>query len=575
MIPVAPSQAAHRFIDRLGVRLGLVIGLALLPVGAMAVIQANDLLSEARARSEAALAGETLRAVRPKLGLIKRAQGAAEALAAMRSGSTACDGLRRMVEGGVFAFAGIYGTDGKALCRTTEAPASFEGSRGLAAMLTGPGAGLSLVPGAPEGANGIANVVALHPARDAGGVVTGFTAVSPRPSTGFTGADDKSAGASGFSLFIFDRTGDVLSGQDGSPASRALLPLGQPLQDLADVEGATFTARSEGGGERVYSLVRLVDGELYALGTWPAERRGLVAMRALPPLLMPALMWAMSLLAAWIAAEMLVTRHIRRLRSAIRDFAGGNRAVRPLAMKAAPREIRDATEAFERMTDSILRDEAELEDMLREKEVLLREVHHRVKNNLQLIASIVNMQLRRTRSEETRSVMRALQERVVSLAAIHNGLYQTADLSEISVQSLFPGIIEQVTRNAQVRGQIVAVESNLQPVQLTVDQAVPLALLLTEALSNALKYAATEDGSAPRVAVTFSVEQTGEALLEVSNSVTRSAQVVDFDTGGTGIGTQLLRGFTKQLGGEFSREADGGLCHLRVWFSLLPRAEAA
>ncbi|AWB50513.1 histidine kinase (plasmid) [Gemmobacter aquarius] len=571
MITVAPSEAARRFIDRLGVRLGLVIGLALLPVGAMAVIQANDLLSEARARSEAALAGETLRAVRPKLGLIKRAQGMAEALAALGPGTAGCEALWRVVDGSDFAFAGYYGTNGQARCRTPAAPPSFVGSRGLAAILTGSSAGLALMRGAKDSVD----IVALHPERDAGGVVTGFAAVSPKPASTLSLATEKSAASSGFSLFLFDRSGAVLSGQDGYSASKSLLPQGQPLQNLADPEVASFTATSEGGGERVYSLVRLVEGELFALGTWPAERRGLAAMNALPPLVMPALMWAMSLIAAWIAAEMLVTRHIRRLRSAIRDFAGGNRVVRPLDMKTAPREIRDATEAFQRMTDAILRDEAELEDMLREKELLLREVHHRVKNNLQLIASIVNMQLRRTRSDETRSVMRALQERVVSLAAIHNGLYQTSDLSEISVQTLFSGIIEQVTRNAQVRGQIVAVESNLQPVQLTVDQAVPLALLLTEALSNALKYAGTEDGTAPRIVVTFSVEKTGEAQLEVANSVTGTARSIDLDTTGTGIGTQLLRGFTKQLGGEFSREFTGGMCYLRVWFSLLPRAEAA
>ncbi len=567
MMAAAPLATGRRYLDRLGVRLGLVIGLALLPVGAMAVMQASDLLDEARARSEAALAGETLRAVRPKLGLIKRAQGAGETLAALGPSEASCEALRRMVDGSYFAFAGYYGTDGKALCLGGDAPATFAGKRELAAMLTGTGPALSLFR-----RQGVAAaLVALHPERDAGGVVTGFAVVSPREVP----EPDKSAGAGGFSLFVFDSAGLVLTRTASEADASELLPAGRRLEDLTDVDTATFTAPSEGGAERAYSLVRLVDGELYALGTWPAEQRGLVAMRALPPLLFPALMWGVSLVAAWFAAEMLVARHIRRLRSAIRDFAGGNRVVRPLAMTTAPREIRDAAEAFERMTDSILRDEAELEDMLREKEVLLREVHHRVKNNLQLIASIVNMQLRRTRSEEARTIMRALQQRMVSLATIHNGLYQTADLSEIGVQTLFPGIIDQVMHNAQVRGQAIALESHLEPVQLTLDQAVPLALLLTEALSNALKYASTVDGSAPRVTVSFRVEKTNEAVLEISNSATEAATVVDLDNAGTGIGTQLLRGFSKQLNGEFSREFSGGMCHLRVWFSLVPRAEAA
>lgn len=564
------TPAARRgFIDRLGVRLGLVIGLALLPVGLMAVMQASDLLTEARARSEAALAGETLRAVRPKLAMIKRAQGAAEALAAMDAQGDACPALRRLIEGSNFAFAGFYRTDGTARCTGGEALATLAGTQAMAAALTGNGPALSLVRRGDT-----ALLVALFPERDAGGVVTGFAAVAPREGAAGP-VEERGDAAQEFSLFVFDKAGEVLSLTTDPADAAALLPAGRRLGDLAGVDMATFTALSEGGAGRAYSLVGLVEGELYALGTWPEERPGLVAMRALPPLLFPALMWCISLIAAWFAAEILVAQHIRRLRSAIRDFAGGDRVVRPLDLQRAPKEIRDAGEAFKRMTESILHDEAELEDMLREKEVLLREVHHRVKNNLQLIASIVNMQMRHTRSEEARSIMRSLQERMVSLATIHNGLYQTADLAVIGVAALFPEIIEQVTRNAQIRGQRVAVESHLDPVTLTLDQAVPLALLLTEALSNALKHASTADGSAPRVTVSFRQERPGDVVLEVGNSASGVPLVAASGEQGPGIGTQLLRGFTKQLNGEFSREVSGGMYLLRVWFPLSPRAEAA
>lgn len=562
------AAAGRKFTDRLGVRLGMVIGLALLPVGLMAVFQASDLLAEARARSEAALAGETLRAVRPKLALIKRAQGAAEALAAMRSGA-GCSALSRMIDGGAFVFAGYYATDGRAVCHAGGAPGTLVGTEALGAVLTGTGAALSVLRGNGE----ISVLVALHPELDAGGVVTGFVAVSPREG-GQVAAEERGTASQAFSLFVFDRTGEVLSRTSAPEEAASLLPAGRRLEDLTASDVATFTADSAGGAGRAYSLVRLVEGELFALGTWPEERSGLVALRALPPLLFPALMWSISLIAAWFAAEVLVAQHIRRLRSAITDFAGGNRVVRALDLRHAPKEIREAGEAFGKMTDSILHDEAELEDMLREKEVLLREVHHRVKNNLQLIASIVNMQLRHTRSEEARTIMRSLQERMVSLATVHNGLYQTADLAAIGGETLLRGIIDQVMRNAQIRGQRVAVESHLAPVILSLDQAVPLALLLTEALSNALAHASTADGSPPRVTVSFQLEKPQEAVLEVANSAS-GASVAGLGDTGTGIGTQLLRGFTKQLNGEFRREFAGGMCQLRVWFSLSPKAEAA
>jgi hypothetical protein len=116
------------------------------------------------------------------------------------------------------------------------------------------------------------------------------------------------------------------------------------------------------------------------------------------PAVFPALMRAVSLVVAFVAAELLVTRHIRDLRAAIMRFAQGHRASTDPDMSLAPGEIRDATEAFVQLTETIRRDEADLEHALLRKEGLLREVHHRVKNNLQLIASIISLQIRETGS---------------------------------------------------------------------------------------------------------------------------------------------------------------------------------
>ena len=90
--------------------------------------------------------------------------------------------------------------------------------------------------------------------------------------------------------------------------------------------------------------------------------------------------------------KLLVTWHIRDLRAAIMRFAQGHRASTDLDMSLAPGEIRDATEAFVQLTETIRRDDADLEHALHQKEGLLGEMHHRVKNNLQRIASIISMQ---------------------------------------------------------------------------------------------------------------------------------------------------------------------------------------
>lgn len=568
-----PAVPHRRLIDGFGIRLGLVLTLALLPVGVMGVMQSADLLAEARARSEAALAGETLRAVRPKLSVIQRAQGAAAAMAAAlepvgSAGARDCTAIfdRLLGRSQHFLFGGLYAVDGSATCRSERAPDGFAGTPELAAIVTEamPIMTATRIPGV-----GVV-MLALHPQADAGGRVTGFVAVAPHEPAVATVEDD-AARSRGFALVMFDRRGEALSSTGPLNRIARLLPDGRTLDSLTTADVATFTETAADGDRRAYSLVRLVEGELFALGSWPVDAPRLTAIRAMPAMLFPALMWAVSLIAAWFAAETLVTRHIRRLRTAITAFAGGNRAVQPLQMSSAPREIRETAEAFERMTETILHDEAELENSVHQKEVLLREVHHRVKNNLQLIASIVNMQIRRTKSEEARTIMRSLQDRMLSLATIHNGLYQTADVAEIGVDKLFPGIIEQVVRGAQSRGRGVRLLTEIDPVELTLDRAVPLALLLTEALSNAMRYASAPEGGVPVLSVSFRSDGEDEAVLEVTNTAPATAPLSGEPEPGTGIGTQLLRGFARQLGGQFHREFADGLCRVKVWFQLRPR----
>lgn len=569
-----PAARRVGWPDGFGVRLGLVLSLALLPVGAMGVMQSADLVTEARARSEAALAGETLRAVRPRLVAIQQAQGAAEALAGTFGGAgeggQCGPALDALVSGSRrLAFAGIYDAEGGAVCLSDDAPPSFAATGGQASLLTESAPTIALVAMPDTGRL----LAALHPRSDQGGLVTGFAAVAPRipPSAGMQTT------ARGFVLILFDRQGRILdsspvtSGDDGQGHDgrgiAALLPEDRSLDALRAADVATFSALSAGGDRRAYSLVRLIEGELFALGSWPVDSSGLLTVRTLPTMAFPFLMWAVSLVAAWAAAETLVTRHIRRLRTAITAFAGGDRAIQPLDMRSAPREIRETAEAFARMTETILHDEAELEDSVHQKEILLREVHHRVKNNLQLIASIVNMQIRRTTSEEARRIMRSLQDRMLGLATIHNGLYQTADLAEVAAEKLFPEIIEQIVRGAQSRGGVRLV-TEIDPVQLTLDRAVPLALLLTEALSNAMRHATAPEGEVPVLTVSFRRQSGGEAVLEVTNSTTGPASLPD--EGSQGIGQHLLRGFARQLGGQVHREFADGLCKVRVWFLLDP-----
>ncbi|MBK8441510.1 MAG: sensor histidine kinase [Rhodobacter sp.] len=133
----------------------------------------------------------------------------------------------------------------------------------------------------------------------------------------------------------------------------------------------------------------------------------------------------------------------------------------------APLELRHVGESYERLVESVLHDEAALEDMVHQREVLLREVHHRVKNNLQLIASIMNIQMRKAVSPEAKALIKGLHDRVMSLATVHRELYQTSGQADVRADELMQLIVAQVLRMGAQPGREIDVTTDFEPFRLT------------------------------------------------------------------------------------------------------------
>lgn len=578
------TNGRRRFIDRLGFRLGLVLSMALLPIGLLAVLQARSLMGEAQARSEAALAGETLRILLPELRLIRQGQGAAEVLsttvpiilAATPGDPTGCDSaMARTVAGsGIYAYAAYVTIDGAIACasdRGVGVPVSL--SRDAEDLL--PSSSAELVS-ADETADGKpSGIAALHAVTNATGARLGYIVVSMPHSLLSAAAAEMSARRSNFALVLFDSDGRILSANRDSGDPTELLPGDRSLASLVGEASQTFTGPDTSGIQRSFSVIKLADVNIFALGSSPASPTPRSIVGSVPAIVFPLMMWAACLVAAWLAAESLVTAYIRRLRRAITHFAGGNREVLKLDMRGAPLEINEVSEAFETMTETILHDEAELENSLHQKEVLLREVHHRVKNNLQLIASIMSMQMRKTQSTEAKSLMKSLQDRVMSLATVHKGLYQTSGMADIRVDELFPEIVNQVVRMASGPDRRFGVETRFDDMHLTPDQAVPLALLLTEAMTNAMKFAtAGNAGAEARLAVSLARATGSDVQLVIENSFNSDPSVQDDLSDDSGLGTQLIEAFARQLNGTLDRGPSEGCYRLSLTFPLNELTEA-
>lgn len=187
-----------------------------------------------------------------------------------------------------------------------------------------------------------------------------------------------------------------------------------------------------------------------------------------------------------------------------------------------------------------------LRGSLREKEVLLKEVHHRVKNNLQIISSLLHLQAAKVGDRSARDLFKECQDRVHSMAAIHKRLYESDNLAEIDFGDYLRHITDGLMRSYRLEAP-VRLEVDADRGLLSIDQAIPCGLIVNELVSNALKYAFPE-GRAGTLVVRFRdegvqyrllVEDDGQGLPE-SFSVTRSPS----------LGLKLVTALVKKLRGR-------------------------
>ena len=238
----------------------------------------------------------------------------------------------------------------------------------------------------------------------------------------------------------------------------------------------------------------------------------------------------------------------------MRRFALGERSAQSLRLDAPPGELADAERAFNRMALIISDAEARREADLRDKEVLLKEVHHRVKNNLQLIASIMNMQARNARSPETKQMLAGLQQRVRGLAMLHRTLYTTPELTTVDGADLIRTVVNDVTQ--ALDADDLALEMSLDRVDLYPDQAVPLSMLLAEAVTNAVKHIGRAPDGRTAIDVSLVTEDDGRVRVSVSNTKGERlpGRQPPHEDEPSGLGTRLMAAFVAQLDGSAETE---------------------
>jgi len=203
------------------------------------------------------------------------------------------------------------------------------------------------------------------------------------------------------------------------------------------------------------------------------------------------------------------------------------------------------------------RAEDQIKASLQEKEVLLKEIHHRVKNNLQVISSLLNLQIGYIEDKHSIDVLKESRNRVKSMALIHGKLYESKDLSRIDFAEYIQNLAGCLFRSYGVIPGVITLKINAGDVLLGIDTAIPCALIINELISNSLKHAFPAGSKESEIRISLRSDNDNKFTLIISDNGVGFPKDLHFRNTET-LGLQLVMTFVKQLRGTIELDESGG-----------------
>jgi two-component sensor histidine kinase len=315
----------------------------------------------------------------------------------------------------------------------------------------------------------------------------------------------------------------------------------------AGPEASTTTAAD---GTPLIAARGQLSGQAFLVVARPAEPiRSAALLSASRRLGEVAALLALSILAVVLGANYAVTRPLSRLRRAVATWRGGGGIFEVPGTEGMPDEIRELSDSFAAGATALAQREHDLQAAIERAEILAAEVHHRVKNNLQIVSSLLALQAQRVTDAQARAEFEAARDRIGALATLHRHMYAHHDPEAIDLGAFIEELgVQLFAAIGDKPGRRIALEVAAPELRISSDQAVPLALIITEAVSAALKQG-------------FPPGQGGRISIRVEADERRARLVID-DDGVTPrpddqLRNLLLRGLARQLGAELRREEAG------------------
>ncbi|WP_428663470.1 sensor histidine kinase [Reyranella sp.] len=378
----------------------------------------------------------------------------------------------------------------------------------------------------------------------------------------------QSAGSAGVALV--DSAGGLLGGDTRATAA---LPVASRIAAMIESRQSSFAEYGQNGATYDFHVRPLVGETLYAIAAIPSDRSFTALLLDWGEFALILLAMLVVMTAIWLGADRWCVRPLRY----IQDFAG--RVARGESVTLSPLqpwtpEMASVGARVSEMAAAIASREQELKAGLEQRDHMLREIHHRVKNNLQMISSLLNLQAGEIRSPRIRRFFGDAQNRVLTLSILHRHLYERSSWSLVDFQQFISDLVRQIsvarpgierpTPRYQIRAPIMAVGP---------DTAIPVGLIVTEAVGRALNHDFS-GVAVPEIRIEAVEKADGEAELVIEDNGAETSRAVVGNSARGSFGLTLMSGLAMQLGGEAKiSPREGGGTRVVVTFPL-PRDEA-
>ncbi len=267
-------------------------------------------------------------------------------------------------------------------------------------------------------------------------------------------------------------------------------------------------------------------------------------------ILLPVLMWVAALVIGWVAAHQLVVTPLLRLRDVVVRYGAGDNSARADPGRFPSREVSELAAAFDALADELGQSGDELRDALEEQRRLTREVHHRVKNNLQIVSSLLSIQARDATSIEASRAYAIVQVRVGALALVHRWMYEDEAIRGVDARALTTDLCAGLEQSLAANWRTsVSILCDVERLVVSQDTAVPLAFLIAELLS----FAAAASAPGPLAARVHGRMAGGKLALAIEapalagDPVARQADAA----------SRIVQGMARQLRGVLRPGPDG------------------